>query len=504
MKAFLLHEDADFLWEADCPPEAEDLTRDLGLDVLFDAMAGEDSFMRGVCRLVLFRPLTDPDSVRHRQKVFADCLKQPRMARDLFNLALDAIATEHRIWPSLVRSAESTMYRAVQVMEMFIERLHALRNLGDEYGTQVASPGFTKFFEMVERELDDDYFGIVDEHLHRLKFKNGVLVSAQLGPGCRGADYTLRTPHPKPALKDRITHNSPPSYSYRVPDRDEAGAQALSELRDRGIALAADALSRSTDHILSFFTMLARELAFYVGCLNLHERLRDKGEPLCTPEPHPPGTPVLIARGLYDVCLSLRETERVVGNDIDAAGARLVVVTGANEGGKSTFLRSLGLAQLMAQAGMFAGAESYATDLRGQMFTHYRREEDAEMESGKLDEELARMSTIANQVSSHDMVLFNESFAATNEREGSELARQILRALVESDVKAVIVTHLFDLAHRLHTEHSEDAVFLRAQRTAEGTRTFRLEPGEPLPTGYGEDLYREVFGSDPGPVHPAR
>ena len=51
----------------------------------------------------------------------------------------------------------------------------------------------------------------------------------------------------------------------------------MSELRDRGLGLAADALEKSADHILSFFLMLLTELAFYVGCLNLHERLLELG-----------------------------------------------------------------------------------------------------------------------------------------------------------------------------------------------------------------------------------
>ena len=119
----------------------------------------------------------------------------------------------------------------------------------------------------------------------------------------------------------------------------------------------ATALAQSTDHILSFFTMLRVELGFYVACLNLRDQLVRKGEPLCFPEPLPAGHPVLICQGLYDVCLSLRIEERVVGNDVGGDGIALVITTGANRGGKSIFLRSVGLAQLMMQCGMFVPAE---------------------------------------------------------------------------------------------------------------------------------------------------
>lgn len=79
------------------------------------------------------------------------------------------------------------------------------------------------------------------------------------------------------------------SYVYQVADRDESGFRALSELRDRGIGHVATALAQSTDHILSFFSMLRLELGFYVGCLNLRDRLARKGEPICFPEPLPTG-----------------------------------------------------------------------------------------------------------------------------------------------------------------------------------------------------------------------
>lgn len=105
------------------------------------------------------------------------------------------------------------------------------------------------------------------------------------------------------------------------------------------------------------------------------------------------------------------------------------------------------------------------------------------------------MSDIADNVTPGCMVLCNESFAATNEREGSEIARQIIRALLEAGIKVIFVSHLFDLAHGLYVEEADTALFLRAERQPDGRRTFRLAEGEPLPTSYGEDLYKRIFGA---------
>lgn len=184
----------------------------------------------------------------------------------------------------------------------------------------------------------------------------------------------------------------------------------------------------------------------------------------------------------------------VVTNAIDADGCGLVMVTGANQGGKSTFLRSLGLAQLMLQCGMMVGAEEFCASVADGVYTHFRREEDKDMDSGKLDEELRRMSALVDKLKPQALVLCNESFAATNEREGAALAREIVLALVERGVRVCFVTHLYTLARGLYDGGRGDARFLRAERRDDGVRTFRLDEGEPLPTAFGADLYARIMG----------
>jgi DNA mismatch repair ATPase MutS len=183
----------------------------------------------------------------------------------------------------------------------------------------------------------------------------------------------------------------------------------------------------------------------------------------------------------------------IVPNDIAADGQYLVIVTGANRGGKSTLLRALGMAQLMMQCGMFVAADSFRASVCDGVFTHFKRKEDASMNSGKLDEELRRMSAIVDKLTPNCLALLNESFASTNEREGSEIARQIVRAMLQSRVRVICVTHMFDLAHGFFSERSPTALFLRAERLENGERTFQLREGEPLPTSFGEDIYRRIF-----------
>ena len=145
------------------------------------------------------------------------------------------------------------------------------------------------------------------------------------------------------------------------------------------------------------------------------------------------------------------------------------MITGANQGGKSTLLRSLGVAQLMLQSGMFVGGELFRAGICAGVFTHYKREEDATMEGGKLDEELSRMSDIVDRIQPHSVLLCNESFASTNEREGSEIARQVVGALLAKRVKVLCVTHMHELAHGFHVQQPDTALFLRVSESPTGS-----------------------------------
>ncbi len=258
--------------------------------------------------------------------------------------------------------------------------------------------------------------------------------------------------------------------------------------------------AQSVDHIRGFFALLQFEAAFYRGCVRLDRELARRELPTCRPEAGPAGELALTAQDLYEVDLGLHLGRQVVTNDLAADGASLIMITGTNQGGKSTALRALGLAQLLMQCGATVPARAYRASVANGLFTHYRREEDATMASGKLDEELARMSALVDRLRPGALVLLNESFAATNEREGSAIGRHVVDGLRTAGVRVAYVTHLYDLAEGLFRDSAGDAshsraVFLRPERLDDAERTFRVLPGEPQATSYGPDLYRRIFYS---------
>ncbi|CEP68119.1 DNA mismatch repair protein MutS, C-terminal [Moorella glycerini] len=498
MKVFLMYKDRNFDLQQKLPSNQQTLIQDLALDTLFNAMACGDEFLLEVARKAVLSGLNnDPDTILYRQDILRDCLENSAIVRTIYDIAVESIEREKKNYLSIFsRYPAAILHRSIEVMQMFVGMLKKLRTIADEHADKFKSEGFTAFFKMLNKELGDEYFASVQNHLRELKFREGVLISAELGKGNKGINYILRKPiDKKQSWMERIFAPKPLVYTFSIADRDESGARALSELKDRGINLVANALAQSTDHILAFFKTLRTELAFYIGCLNLYEHLTRMGEPACFPLPVAPVERLHSFKGLYDVCLALTLEQKIVGNDVNADNKDLVIITGANQGGKSTFLRSIGLAQLMMQCGMFVPAESFCASTCDGLFTHYKREEDVALKSGKLDEELNRISDIVDHITANSMVMFNESFAATNEREGSEIARQIVSALLEKHIKVFFVTHLYEFAHGFYDKKMANALFLRAERQADGTRTFKLIEGEPLQTSYGEDLYNSIFGT---------
>jgi DNA mismatch repair ATPase MutS len=508
MKVFLMHRDHNFEMERKLASNEQALAQDLELGVLLNAMAGDDKFLLEVTRKAILSSLVDLDQILYRQSTLKDCLKNSVVVRDIYRVAVETTTGEKGIWGwyNPYNSTDQILGRSVKVLTLCVGKLKELRGIVDQHAGEFESEGFRALFAMLKEELSDEYLAGVQALLGGLESSDGTLIRAELGEGNMGTNYALcKQQDKKQGRMGRVFgKNEPRQFTYSLDAHDDTGIEMLSKLRDRGINDMANTLAQSSDHVLGFFTSLRIELAFYVACLNLQELLARKGEPICFPLPLARGGRAQSFEGLYDAALALKLEKRVMGNDVNAENKDIVIITGANRGGKSTFLRSIGLAQLMMQSGAFVAAKSFSSDVCMGLFTHFKREEDTTMKSGKLDEELKRMSEIVDHLSSDCIVLFNESFAATNEREGSEISRQIVVALLEKRVKVFFVTHQYEFAQSIYEKKMPNALFLRAERKAGGERTFRVVPGEPLETSYGEDLYDRIFlGTAPSPASAA-
>jgi hypothetical protein len=459
----------------------EDLERDLWLPTLYEACARGDGLIEEAVRKEMLAEPRGRETIVYRQRVLKDCLEHRDLARALYDHLGRALRAERQVEPRFSHlSPTALLDTARSTLVPLLDGIEGARGLLSGRSGELESEGFSALIRFLDEELGPSFMEAARELVRELAFDEGLGVGARLGTGCRGRDYR--------AVGGRLRGAG---LRIALPEGD-ASRQAVEELRERGVQGTAEALSRARDGALCFLAETRRELAFYLGCANLVDALGALGLETCLPEPVESSGRALSAAGLYDPCLALELGGPVVANSLEADGRGLVIVTGANQGGKSTFLRSLGLAQLMTQCGMPAPASRFRAEVCAGIFTHFRKAEDRTMISGKLDEELARLALIVDRMRPGSLLLLNESFASTNEREGSEIGRRIVGALLEAGMRIVFVTHLYDFAASFQGS-GPGVLYLRAEREADGRRSYAIAPGEPLDTSFGRDVYLEVF-----------
>ncbi len=487
MKAHLIFPDRNYDPGQPLCADHETLEKDLGINFILETMADEDELIASVCRGLIFSPLRDTEVLAWRQEALLDAMEHPSVVRELYGICVEAEELRRKSWNWLDSSYISgTFSAALSYLAIYLGKLAKLKSIAQDCSGLFKSRAFSGFFRELETELSDEYLKEASEALLSLRNVGNLQIRARLGSFLQGVDYMLCRP-----VKQKFSLRNYFGPVYRIRGDDHSAQEDLTQRQNRSINELTNALAQAAEHLLAYFNMLRAELSFYAGCLNLRGALSARGMPVCIPEILPPGARNRSAKGLYDGSVALTKGS-ADGNDLTLDGIDLCLISGANQGGKSTFLRSVGQHQLMGQCGMFVFAEAAAVPLRSGVFTHFKKEEDDKLESGKLDEELARMSRIADMLEPDSLILFNESFAATNEREGSEISRQITNALVSGGMEIFAVSHMMDFVNTyLKTPR---CAFLQAERLEDGTRTHRILPGIPTQTAYGMDIYREVFG----------
>jgi DNA mismatch repair ATPase MutS len=495
MNVNLLFMDGKYQPPGDIPWNSVDLEKDLDLEIIFSAMAGKDSYVFDVCRKTILKSLNDYETIIYRQNVLKDAIDNQILVREMYSTIVNAVIEAKKQFFWINRSdPEFALHESISVLKIYLAALEKIREMGRAALPSLHSEGFRQLFSMIIREFNQEYIGIVSGHLESLSFPKGIYVRGGLGMGNSLTGYTLVVPDIRPdRIMERIAHIREPRYTYVLPDRDESGGKALADMRTRSIRETAEIVSESAENVLAFIDKLKEEIAFYLGCLNLWNELRSTGAQISFPVPENDAKSGTSYEGIYDVALSLRVHKTPVGNSLRAESDSIIFITGANKGGKSTLLRAIGQAQLMMQCGMFVAAESFSTYIASSICTHFKREEDSGMAIGKFDEEMNRMSAIVDHIAVGSRLFFNESFSSTNVREGSEVAMQVINALLAKGMKIIFVTHFNELAEA-YIGSAQRPTFLRAERLEDGTRTFKVLRADPIPTSFGYDIFLRIFG----------
>ncbi|MEM0128038.1 MAG: hypothetical protein QXO03_03005 [Thermoplasmatales archaeon] len=490
----LLYRNADFDFEQELPPEHVEMFADIGINIIVESMARGDKKIKDACEKVLFRGITDLKEIRYRQEVVRDALDNTDTVRRIFSMLNDAVdkARKQLFWLGS-SNPEYSLHESVSIMKLYVSVLEDLRKAAETSYNSFTSEGFRNLFSQIINEFNDGYISKVKENLSRLEFPYGVKVIGKLSRDCEPTELKLVKPELRHRRGLNLARLGERKLTYVLPERDESGFQELANIRNKSLMPVTVALKYASENLLNFINGLISEFAFLIGCINLHEDIGKIGASTVFPDPKPQDENALGFEGLYDISLLIKLGGNVVSNSLPFGNQKLIMITGANRGGKSTFLRSVGQSLIMMKAGIYVAANGYTASTFSNIQTHFKREEEKEMTMGKLDEELDRMDKILNRLSNGSVVLFNESFAATNAIEASQIAKEIITGLVENGVRIIFVTHLYELASLFLDKPHEYVRFLVAERLESGERTFRIIGGIPTATSYAEDLFKNIF-----------
>lgn len=534
------------------PPLDPQVVADLGLDNTVLAFGAGQKHRQDRER-ILFNLCQDPDVIRYRQDVIEDLLDHLHLFQ-CFDDLLPKI-DELVVYRHVRRSEEQTLYEVTShlgELELFTDCITEMLNAFKETEGKLRSRALLALRDTATRiEGDETFQNLVRELpdlLSRLRTSASVTIGVNLDHRLRPVQATLLSVNKErftsPSLMNRILGKRISEWEgmaplHTVPRRESGGMPGVPSFpassethgwavnplmvplfRDLALVLEkvaqpiAKALDQYTKVHTGFLAELRQELAFYLGAVRLIRRIQDCGLPMCRPQLAAREERICEVEESFNINLALhlsigrQQTDLrqvIVRNDINIGRqGRILILTGPNQGGKTTYLQSVGLNQVLAQAGLFVPGRKARISPVDSIYTHFPTEEKLERGIGRFGDEAQRLRQLFRHVTRDSLVLLNESLSSTNVGESIYLAQDIVRVLRLLGARAIYTTHMHELAasvDALNAETTGDSQIVsmvsspiseeRARQEdgeADFKRTYKVVPGPPMGRSYAREL----------------
>jgi hypothetical protein len=510
--------------------------RDLDLESTLAALADSPQD-RAVVRKVMLNLCTDPAVLAYRQDVLDDLWQHPSFVQRLEAVlpdlgGLDGAQTfaERRQAP-----LQEVTWRLGE-LEHLVSCVTGLHAVFTQMGDAVRAVGWRTLRDAIARTAQDPVYQhltrALPDMLRTVRAKASVTIGVNLDSRLRPVAATLLSVNEQQftasTFLDRLLGRQGEGFKgigplrtvpKLEPGRIPAGGQAhardvnplmvplfrdVAEVLDTVCQPIAQAL-RQYDALPSrFLAALRGDLAFYLAAVRLMGRLRDHGLPVCRPEIAPPAERVCELHEAYNLNLALQQMARtntqarLVTNDVQMGEhGRICILTGPNQGGKTTYTQMVGVCQMLAQTGLWVPACRARLSPVDNIYTHYPIEEQPAKGTGRFGEEAQRLSHIFARGTRQSLLLLNESLASTNAGESVYIAQDIVRILRRMGTRAIFATHLHELANDVAALNAGTAgdsliISLVASGSPEGNeaagRSYKIVPGPPMGRSYAREI----------------
>lgn len=429
---------------------------DLNLDQVVEAIvAGHDEYE---LKPFFYAPLRDEETIDYRHEVFRELereearaavrafgLEMRRMRQHLTLAKTQRYKYEKERWfldaAAIYCGAVSALSGALAELEPDSRGFTALRDYLSIYATSERFTSVASQMRSVMEGLDSVTYTV------RIKGAPRVTVSGYQGE----RDYSVEGAE----TFARFREGTMESHLMKVPDSgtmDHVEArisQLVARLHPESFRALDEFCARHHEFLDRRIVTFDREVQFYLAYLEYAERLAGSGVTFCYPTVSGRSKDIS-AEDSFDIALAAKlasERVTVIRNDFSLAGPeRILVVTGPNQGGKTTFARMFGQLHYLGSLGVPVPGRVARLFLPDRLFTHFEKEEDIATLRGKLDDELVRMRDILEEATGDSVVVINEILASTTLADAVCLGQELLGQIVELGCLAICVTFVDELA----------------------------------------------------------
>ncbi len=515
---------------------------DLGIDSIITGFT-HNREQQNEIRKMLCLLIHDPETIRYRQDILEDLLANPGLVERLEFLfpAMDTLAhytgrTDHQ-----AVSLQEVIWRLGE-LQIVIDCIQGLQDTFNSMGGKLNSQGLRILQDEIQKYINyPTYQHLVKklpELLTQVRACASITIGVNLDTSLRPVQAVLLSVNDErftdQSLIDKLfglrREQAGIAPLHSVPQRSVEGQYAfpitpelgwavepmmvplfadLSKILQKTTAPIAERLRQYSEVQGRIFTTLRNDLVFYLGAVRFIRALQAHGLPVCRPEIVPADDRLCDVEDSYNASLALYCIRQgsdipavIIKNHINAnPDGRIMILTGPNQGGKTTYLQGVGLVQLLAQVGCYVPGTRARISPVDQIFTHFPIEEKPETEKGRFGEEAMRLGKIFEDITRHSLVLLNESLSSTSLGESLYLAQDVVRILRRIGARAIYSTHIYELAQRadeLNDTVPGDSLIISVVSSpvnidpqispVEVRRTFKVEIRPPLGQSYAREI----------------